>query len=90
MEKETNAMQIRLPAKIYKRLSVAAKKARRSINSEIITNLEEYFAWQDQWEETRKKNEERMTPEQQKILENLIRRLDHIEAYAKAHPEEFP
>ena len=44
MEEETKATQVRFPASMYDRLTEMAKKSRRSLNAEIITCLEAYFA----------------------------------------------
>jgi hypothetical protein len=79
----------RLPKNVCTRLEELAIKHRRSINDELIICLKEYFAWQDEWVENKKRMEV-MTPERIEGIEKLMKKLEMIEAYAKAHPEEFP
>ena len=89
MDEQVKAFQVRIPAKMYNRLTKAAKTMRRSLNAEIVNSLDEYFKWQDQWEEDRKAMET-MTPERLEGINKFLKKLEMIEAYAKAHPDEFP
>jgi len=43
LEEEIKALQIRFPFPLYNKLSERAKKSRRSLNSEVIIILEEFF-----------------------------------------------
>jgi hypothetical protein len=78
----------RLPKNVCERLEKLAVEHSRSINDELITCLKEYFAWQDEWAENRKQMEI-MTPERIEAINKVMKKIDMIEAYAKAHPEEF-
>jgi hypothetical protein len=42
--KKQKAFQVRLPLSLYKRLQKRTKESRRSLNSEIIVCLEDFFA----------------------------------------------
>jgi hypothetical protein len=89
MEEKTKALQVRFPVDMYERLAKGAKKSRRSLNAEIVTCLEELFSWQDDWSKNQQKMDA-MTPERMDAIIGIMKKLDRIEAYAKAHPEEFP